>query len=132
VPGLVLDAYHTVYGEEAIARFFFEHETGHIEPWEWDAWHMTYPNQGDGVPAVWRPGYGRDFTARDLKRPDRQVLVDAIPSCHIRGAIRVSDGVRLAPRVRPNRRRGETLTSTLHRIALDLHASYRGTPLILD
>lgn len=128
----VLGAYHAACGEEAIARFFLEHETGHTDPWEWDAWYTAFPNIESGVPAVWRPGYGRDFTPGDLKRPDRQVLVDAVPARSIVGAIRLSDGVRLAPRVRPNRRRGETLASVLHRLALDLRTSYRGTPLILD
>lgn len=128
----MLGAYHAVYGEEAITRFFVEHETGHTAPWEWDLWHTAFPNLGRGVPPVWRPGYGRTFVARDLKQPDRQVLADAIPAHYIVGAIRVSDGVRLAPRVRPNRQRGETLVSILHRLALDLRTSYRGTPRILD
>jgi hypothetical protein len=64
--------------------------------------------------------------------PDRQVIAAAIPPSHIIGAIKVSDGARLLPHVRPNRRTGETLTSKLWSLTHKIRASYSGTRIILD
>jgi hypothetical protein len=64
--------------------------------------------------------------------PDRQVIAAAIPLPYIIGAIKISGGTRLLPRLRPNRRRGETLTCRLWTLAHSLRAQYIGILVILD
>jgi hypothetical protein len=74
------------------------------------------------------PGRG----AAELTLPDRQVITAAIPRRYIIGAIKISDGARLVPHLRPNRRRGEILAAMLWPGILSLRARYAGTPVVLD
>ncbi len=132
----VVAAHTASFPEDSVLRFFRQRESSrkHIgEPlWTWDEWYTQFPAERCTLPSVWQPRYCRRFTAADLKLPDRQVIADAIPPSRIIGAIKISDGARLLPHVRPNRRNGETLTSTLWTLTHQLRARYAGTPVILD
>jgi hypothetical protein len=128
---------HTApFGAQAVERFFRAYESERRyrpeAPWIWDQWYAAFPADRCTLAHAWRPGYCRHFAVADLKRPDRQVIAAAIPTRYILGAIKVSDGTRLAARVRPNRRRGETLGAKLWALALDLRAGYAGKPILLD
>jgi len=68
----------------------------------------------------------------DLKLPDRQVITAAIPPEFIIGAIKISDGARFLPHIRPGRRSGETLSSKLWRLTHQIRVQYAGAPVVLD
>jgi hypothetical protein len=122
--------------EEMVVRFFCDGESPQKHtpesPWTWDDWYEHFPSANCTLAPAWLPGYCRSFSAADLKLPDRQVIAGAIPPSHIIGAIKISDGARLLPHVRPNRRNGETLASRLWTLTHQLRARYAGTPVILD
>jgi hypothetical protein len=84
------------------------------------------------LPHAWHPGYCQDFSPADLKRPDHQVIADAIPASYILGGIKISDGARLVPYLRPSRRKGDTLAARLWAMVHTLKAEYAGTPIIVD
>jgi hypothetical protein len=117
-------------------RFFRERESSaylkHEPSWTWDDWYETFPAEACNLPKEWRPGVFRRFHASDLKAPDRQVIAAAIPPQFILGAIKISDGARFLPHIRPNRRRGETLSSKLWRLTHQIRSQYTGSPVMLD
>lgn len=128
---------HTApFPEETVVRFFCDGESPQKHtpesPWTWDDWYEHFPGANCTLAPAWLPGYCRSFSAADLKLPDRQVIAAAIPPSHIIGAIKISDGARLLPHVRPNRRNGETLISKLWTLTHQIRARYAGTPVILD
>jgi len=129
-------AHTTPFAAEAVVRFFCTHESSRKSPreasWTWDQWYAHFPVERCPLAQPWHPGYCQHFGAADLKRPDRQVIAGAIPLPYILGAIKISDGVRLVPHLRPNRRKGETLAAKLWTLAHALRAQYSGTPLLLD
>lgn len=130
-------AAHTApFPEDEVLRFFRQRESSRKpsgEPlWSWDEWYTQFPADRCTLPNVWQPRYCRQFTMADLKLPDRQVIAAAIPPKFIIGAIKISDGERLVPRVRPSRRNGETLASKLWGLTHEIRAQYSGTPIILD
>jgi hypothetical protein len=100
--------------------------------WIWDDWYEAFPAEKCVLPKEWRPGVFRRFSAADLKLPDRQVIAAAIPLEYIIGAIKISDGARFLPHIRPNRRSGETLSSKLWRLTHQIRSQYAGSPVILD
>jgi hypothetical protein len=128
---------HTApYGEESVLRFFRERESSAYlkrEPsWTWDDWYEAFPAEACALPKEWRPGVYRRFSAADLRLSDRQVIAAAIPPEFIVGAIKISDGARFLPHIRPGRRSGETLSSKLWRLTHHIRSQYAGTPVILD
>jgi hypothetical protein len=129
-------AHAAPFPEEAIARFFRAHESSRRSPrdvpWTWDQWYAEFPAEQCTLSHAWQPGYCQHFAAADLKRPDCQVIADAVPARYILGGIKVSDGARLVQQVRPSRRKGETLASKLWTLAHALRAQYAGTPVLLD
>jgi hypothetical protein len=129
-------AHTSPFAEEAVLRFFRTHEAVkkyvREAAWTWTQWYADFPSARCVLPRTWHPDYGQRFGARDLKQPDRQVITQAIPVQYILGAIKISDGVRLVPRVRPNRRKGETLAANLWAMAHALRSRYTGTPLLVD
>jgi hypothetical protein len=129
-------AHTTPYHEEAVLRFFREHESSSYlrrEPsWSWDDWYEAFPSEACDLPKEWRPNHFRRFSAADLKLPDRQVIAAAIPLEYIIGAIKISDGARFLPHIRPSRRSGETLSSKLWRLTHQLRSQYAGSPVVLD
>jgi hypothetical protein len=132
----VVTAHTAPYGEESVLRFFREHESSTYlkrEPsWTWDDWYEAFPAEACALPKEWRPGVYRHFSAADLRLPDRQVIAGAIPPEFIIGAIKISDGARFLPHIRPGRRSGETLSSKLWRLTHQIRAQYAGAPVILD
>jgi hypothetical protein len=80
---------------------------------------------------VYRPGFGTTPANEDLRHADTQVLVDGVPRELILGAIQISEGGRLLPGIRPNRRRGETLASKLWSLAHALADGHRGAPRVV-
>jgi hypothetical protein len=130
-------AAHTApYDEESVSRFFHERESSAYlrrEPsWTWEDWYKAFPAEKCDLPKEWRPGVFRRFSAADLKLPDRQVIAAAIPCEYVIGAIKISDGARFLPHIRPNRRSGETLSSKLWRLALQIRSQYAGSPVVID
>ncbi|MGO8948514.1 MAG: hypothetical protein ACLQUY_12810 [Ktedonobacterales bacterium] len=128
---------HTApFSEEAVLRFFRMQEASEKSPreapWSWEQWYTDFPAARCRLPHTWHLGYGQRFSAQDLKQPDRQVIADAIPAQYILGAIKVSDGVRLVPRVRPNRRKDETLAVNLWAMARELRSRYMGVPMLVE
>src|SRR5262249_52607426 len=120
----------------SILSFFRQRESSRKylgEPlWTWDEWYTQFPAERCTLPNVWQPRYCRQCTAADLRLPDRQVIAAAIPQQYIIGAIKISDGARFLPHVRPNRHTGETLSSKLWRLTHEIRGHYTGTPIILD
>jgi hypothetical protein len=130
-------AAHTApFPDDAVARFFRTHESSQKSPreasWTWDQWYASFPASHCALAPAWQPGYCRHFGAADLKQPDRQVIADAIPARYIIGVIKISDGARILPHLRPSRRKGETLASKLWTLAHALRAQYTGAPLVID
>src|SRR5262249_37994055 len=128
-------AAHTApYAEESVLLFFRECESSAYlrrEPsWTWDDWYETFPAEVCDLPKEWRPGIFRRFGSVDLKLPDRQVIAAAIPPEFILGVIKISDGARFLPHIRPNRRSGETLSSKLWRLAHQIRSQYTGSPVV--
>jgi hypothetical protein len=128
---------HTApFAEEGVLRFFRTQEAAgkslREAPWTWEQWYADFPAERCVLPHTWHPGYGQRFGARDLKQPDRQVIAGPIPVRYILGAIKLSDGVRLVPRVRPSRRKGETLAANLWGLAHTLRTQYSGTPVLVE
>ncbi len=124
------------FSDEAILSFFRTHEASGTyqreTSWTWEQWYAHFPAERCTLPHAWHPGFDQHFSAADLKRPDCQVITAAIPPRYILGAIKISDGVRLVPHLRPNRRTGETLAAKLWKLAHTLRARYAGTPVLLD
>jgi hypothetical protein len=119
-----------------VLRFFCERESSaylrRAPSWTWDDWYEAFPAAACDLPKEWRTGTFRHFSSADLKLPDRQVISAAIPPPFIIGAIKISDGTRFVPHVRPSRRSGETLSSKLWRLTHRIRSQYAGTPVILD
>jgi hypothetical protein len=124
------------YTEETVLRFFRERESSaqlRREPsWTWGDWYETFPAEACALPKEWQPGYFTRFSTSDLKLPDRQVITAAIPPEFIIGAIKISDGARFLPHIRPGRRSGETLSSKLWRLTHQIRVQYAGAPVVLD
>ena len=130
-------AAHTApYDEATVLRFFRERESSaylkRAPSWTWDDWYKVFPAEACDLPKEWRPGVFRRFSAADLKLPDRQVIATAIPPEYIIGAIKISDGARFLPHIRPSRRSGETLSSKLWRLTHQIRSQYAGSPVVLD
>jgi hypothetical protein len=130
-------AAHTApFAEDAVVSFFWTHESSSRSPrkapWMWDQWYAAFPVEQCTLSHAWQPGYCRHFGAADLKRPDCQIIADAIPVRYILGAIKISDGARILPHLRPSRRKGETLASKLWTLAHAMRAQHAGTPVLLD
>jgi hypothetical protein len=122
----VARAHVAPFAEAEVQRFW----QGHARGWTWEQWYRAFPAERCDLPRIWHPTYGRDFSARDLLQPDWQVITEAIPRSYVLGAIKLSDGEKLLPQVRPNRRRGETLNARLWRVIHEMRASYQGEPLV--
>jgi hypothetical protein len=124
------------FREEDVARFFRLHELSGKSPrdasWTWEQWYAEFSVERCVLPHAWHPGYCRQYHIDDLTRPDQQVIADSIPLPYVLGAIKISDGARLLPHVRPNRRRGETLTAKLWATTHELRARYVGDPVLLE
>lgn len=124
------------FPSEHVTRYFRERECSDKTPreasWTWEQWYAEFPAERCALPHAWQPGYCRRFSASDLTRPDCQVIAAAIPAAYLLGAIKISDGARLVPRLRPHRRRGETLASKLWMLTHELRARYAGTSIVLD
>ncbi len=129
-------AHTTPFSDEAVLSFFRTQEASRKSPreasWTWEQWYSHFPAERCALPHTWHPGYCQHFGAADLKHPDRQVITDAIPLPYVLGAIKISDGVRLVPHLRPNRRKGETLSAKLWALVHALRAQYAGTPILVD
>lgn len=132
----VVRAHTAPFAEEAVLRFFRTQEAAgkHTREaqWTWQQWYDHFPAARCQLPHTWHPGYGQRISARDLTQPDRQVIVSAIPVQYILGAIKISDGARLLPQVRPNRRKGETLAANLWALVHTLRTQYTGTPVLVE
>jgi hypothetical protein len=132
----IVRAHTTPFAEETILRFFRTHESStkslREARWSWEQWYTDFPAARCRLPHTWHPGYGQRFSEQELKQPDRQVIADAIPVQYILGAIKISDGVRLVSRVRPSRRKGETLAGNLWAITHALRTRYTGTPVLVE
>jgi hypothetical protein len=122
----IVAAHVAPFEERDILRFFRTHS-----PWNWDDWYAAFPAQECDLPRLWHPDYGRHFTLQDLKNDDNQLIFSAIPARYILGAIKVSDGVKLLPYLRPDRKKGEKLSSRLWQRAYALRAQYTGRPVII-
>ena len=122
----VVRAHVAPFTEADLLRFW----QAHPRTWTWQQWYHSFPAERCNLPNLWRPTYGRDFTPHDLKQPDWQVLTAAIPRAYLLGAIKLSDGDKLLPQVRPNRLRGETLSARLWQRVHELRSSYQGQPLV--
>ncbi|HEX9411937.1 MAG TPA: hypothetical protein VF916_00395 [Ktedonobacterales bacterium] len=129
-------AHTTPFSDEAVLGFFRTQEASRKSPreasWTWDQWYAHFPVERCTLPHTWHPRYCQRFGATDLKQPDRQVIAGAIPLPYILGAVKISDGVRLIPHLRPNRRKGETLAAKLWALVHALRAQYAGTPVLVD
>lgn len=122
----VARAHVAPFAEGEVRRFW----QAHARKWTWEQWYRAFPAERCDLPNLWQPTYGRDFSARDLLQPDWQVITEAIPRAYLLGAIKLSDGEKLLPQVRPNRRRGETLSARLWQIVHEMRAGYQGQPLV--
>lgn len=122
----VVSAHVAPFSERDILRFFRTHSS-----WNWDDWYAAFPAQECDLPRLWHPDYGRHFTMQDLKNEDNQLIFSSIPPRYILGAIKVSDGVKLLPYLRPDRKKGEKLSSRLWQRAYALRAQYTGRPAII-
>jgi hypothetical protein len=126
----------TPFAEREVESFFRTHESprrsSREESWTWEQWYARFPAERCALSSAWRPGYCQRFSAADLKRPDRQVIADAIPLPYVLGAIKITDGARLLAHLRPNRRKGETLAAKLWTLAHALRAQYAGTPVLIE
>ncbi|PSL00253.1 hypothetical protein CLV63_102380 [Murinocardiopsis flavida] len=114
----VVRAHTDGYGADLVERFFVEREAA-APAWTWDDWYAAFPAQAPGLPRVWTAEYARPapVTMDALRAPDSQVHADRIPPELILGTIQVTDGRRIVPSLRPDRRRGQTLQSMLLRRA---------------
>ncbi len=124
------------FSDKDVQTFFREHENSgaapRAAPWSWEQWYKRFPAARCRGPHVWRPNYGQRIDAAALKVPDRQVIADAIPPRYILGAIKITDGARFLPSLRPNRRLGETLATKLWTRVQTLRAQYKGSPILMD
>ncbi len=124
------------YSDEAVLMFFRTQEdsrkSSQEASWSWEGWYACFPAERCTLPHIWRPGYGQQFNRADLKLPDRQVIAGAVPLQYVLGAIKITDGSRFVPHLRPNRRKGETLAGKLWALVHALRAQYAGTPILLD
>jgi hypothetical protein len=123
----VVAAHIAPFPEADLRRFWLERDP----TWTWPQWYRAFPAERCALPNLWRPSYGREFSERSLKKPDRQALAGPIPRDYILGAIRLSDGEKLLPHLRPNRRQGDTLSTHLWHLAHELRARYQGKPLLV-
>ncbi len=126
----VVQAHTATYPQSAIERFLLLNET----TWQWSDWYVAFPAQAPGLPQYWTaaPLTPQEVTSPQLRQPDTQVHASAIPAQYILGAIPVTDGRRLVPRLRPSRSRGQTLESLLWREVHRLRARYDGKPILLS
>lgn len=110
-----------------LRRFWLERDP----TWTWPQWYRAFPAGQCALPNLWRPTYGREFSEHSLKQPDQQALAGPIPRDYILGAIRLSDGEKLLPHLRPKRRQGDTLGTRLWHLAHELRTRYQGKPLLV-
>ncbi len=122
----IVAAHVAPFAQRDILRFFQTHPS-----WNWDDWYAAFPAQECDLPRLWHPDYGRHFDMQDLKSADNQLILSALPPRYILGAIKVSDGVKLLPHLRPDRKKGEKLSSRLWQRAYALRSQYSGKPLII-
>lgn len=122
----IVAAHVAPFAQRDILRFFHTHSS-----WNWDDWYAAFPAQECDLPRLWHPDYGRHFAMQDLKNADNQLILSSLPPRYILGAIKVSDGVKLLPHLRPDRKKGEKLSSRLWQRAYALRAQYSGKPLII-
>jgi hypothetical protein len=124
------------FSDKDVQTFFREHEDSNAAPrsaqWTWEQWYERFPAARVRGPHVWRPNYGQQVDDAALKVPDRQVIAGAIPPRYILGAIKLTDGARFLPSLRPNRRTGETLAAKLWTRVHTLRAQYKGSPILMD
>jgi hypothetical protein len=123
-----INAHTQPYRRDRVEQFFLQYESV-TSPWTWQDWYTAFPNQAPGLPRAWTADYDRPapVTPDVLRRPDSQVHALRIPAHLIIGTIQVTDGRRLVPDLRPDRRRGETLPSLLWRKAHQLHKRHNKT-----
>ncbi|TDC80406.1 hypothetical protein [Streptomyces hainanensis] len=119
----VVEAHVRPHGREVVERFLRRREGG-TSPWTWRDWYAAFPEQTPGLPRAWTADHDRPapVTPEALRAPDSQVNTTHVPARLVVGTIQVTDGRRLVPGLRPDRRRGETLSSLLRRRARALRA----------
>ncbi|WP_436772687.1 hypothetical protein [Yinghuangia sp. YIM S09857] len=117
-----LQAHVEPYPAAAVERFFLLRECA-APPWTWRDWYAEFPRQAPGLPRAWTADHAvpAPVVPAALRQPDSQVRASHLPPDLIVGAIQVTDGRRLL--FRPDRRRGQTLTSLLWREAYRLRAA---------
>ena len=131
-------AAHTApYDEESVLRFFRERESSAYlkrEPsWTWDDWYEAFPAEACGSTERVAARMLSDSSTPPIS--NCQIVKSSPPQFHLEfiiGAIKISDGARFLPHIRPDRRSGETLSSKLWRLTHQIHSQYAGSPVILD
>lgn len=116
-PGRVAEAFAKVAGEGRSLR-------------DWGELVARTPIDLAALPTSWSPDFGRHWKDEDLRRPDVQVVCDAIEPEYVLGAMRVAAGARLQGWARP--RRGETLVAKLWHAATVIRHRHRGRMVLYD
>jgi len=100
--------------------------------WQWNDWYRYFPASECDLPAVWQPGYGKEFNLEDIRNHDMHVITKEIPPDYILGAIKITDGRRFLPGIKPLKKQGITMESNIWKMVHFIRDEFSGKPILID
>ena len=116
--------------KDTLKEYYLRESKGLL--WQWKDWYRHFPASECDLPAVWQPGYGKEFNLEDIRNHDMHVITKEIPPDYILGAIKITDGRRFLPGIKPSKKQGITMESNIWKMVHFMRDEFSGKPILIE